>query len=918
MITINGKNLQIKPNSTILDIARGNNISIPTLCHNPLVKPQGNCGLCLVEIAGKRNLARACATQAEDGMTVTTESTRITQARKTLLEFLLSEHTGDCRAPCMLACPAQTDCQGYVSLVANGLHQEAAALIKERLPLPASIGRICPHPCETECRRKLKDEPINIARLKAFAGDVFLQDPVIPTIKNVNDNISQKTAKNVAIIGGGPAGLTAAYFLRLNGHNVTIYDTMPKMGGMLRYGIPEYRLPKKILDAELEIFQKMGVIFQNNTNIGTDISLETLQQQAQAVVVAIGAWESMPMRCAGEEEFSIGGIEFLRDTAKVPIADKQVVVVGGGFTAMDVARTAIRLNAARVTMVYRRTKDEMPAADEYEEALEEGVIFRFLEGPLSVDSAGLNVQKMTLGEPDASGRRSPVVLAGQEEIIPADVVIKAIGQTLNMTGLQAIPLNSWGAVAAETTDFKTGLHGVFAIGDAINRGGIAIEAIAHAKNAVAAIHDFLMGKDWQHLSAEQEPNLVKTTKTAEDFSHYKSEIRQNAALIPANRRITSFDEVAVAFTEQQAQLEAARCLACGCADYFECKLLGYTHKYNANPQNFIQPKKIKHQPDISHPHFTRDFSKCILCGLCARVCEEIVEKSVLSTTNRGYPATVTTAHNTPIADTDCINCGQCVALCPTGALSENTPMTVTETQVKSTCTMCSMACGTINTAKGNVHLRTLPQTGLLCEMGRFGFAKRQAILRTPPPQHPAETAQKALKAAKSFDKIGISISAATTNEDIQAILQWAKVTLPNAAIFSLDANIPLTAADIAPVKPKKSQTAIKKYGNSNGLEFFGVKPHTNENPQALITFGGEINSLANLVNSANLQFIAIIADIDYCENYFDNISKIFLPSLALSEINGTYTAADNSVKIVKSAVNAPKYYSIAEWLGFLR
>ena len=270
----------------------------------------------------------------------------------------MSAHDGDCVAPCQLNCPARTDCQGYVGLIANGEFDAALKLIKNKISLPASIGRVCPHPCESACRRKNVEEPINIAQLKAFAADVDL---------NSNKYIPEKkaaTGKRIAVIGGGPAGLTAAYQLAIKGHDVTIYDMMEKMGGMLRYGIPQYRLPKEVLDSEIEIIEKLGVKMINGKKLGKDFTIAQLKAENDAVIVAVGAWKSSSMRTPGEDLDGVyGGIDFLRSVIKgepVEIGDN-VVICGGGNTAMDACRTAVRLGAKNVYVVYRRTRNEMPA-----------------------------------------------------------------------------------------------------------------------------------------------------------------------------------------------------------------------------------------------------------------------------------------------------------------------------------------------------------------------------------------------------------------------------------------------------------------------------------------------------------------------------------------------------------------------------
>ena len=250
-INIDGKELKGYAGQTILEIARENGIEIPTLCHDERLETYGACGICVVEVEGNNRLVRSCATEISPGMVVITNSERVQASRKVTLELLLSDHIGDCRPPCVKACPAQTDCQGYVGLIANGEYQEALKLIKEQIPLPASIGLVCPHPCEEACRRQLVEEPIAIAALKTFAAeqDIYTDNPYIP-VPGV------PSGKRAAIIGGGPAGLTAAYFLALEGHEVVIYEAMPQAGGMLRYGIPQYRLPKEILDQESGLLKR--------------------------------------------------------------------------------------------------------------------------------------------------------------------------------------------------------------------------------------------------------------------------------------------------------------------------------------------------------------------------------------------------------------------------------------------------------------------------------------------------------------------------------------------------------------------------------------------------------------------------------------------------------------------------------------
>ena len=307
-----------------------------------------------------------------------------------------------------------------------------------------------------------------------------------------------------------PAGLAAAYYLAVEGHQVKVYDAMPQGGGMLRYGIPEYRLSKAILDKEIELIAKMGVEFAYNTRIGSDVSLEQLINEYNAVFLGIGAWSSSEMRAKGEElPGVIGGIDFLREVATGGEVDpgQTVAVVGGGNTAMDAARTALRLGAERVMVLYRRTRAEMPAEEiEIKEAEEEGIEFRFLVAPLEILSqegkaSALRLQKMELGEPDDSGRRSPVPVPGAEEILAADTIISAIGQKVDPEGMSGVALSRWGGIDVDEDTLATNIPGVFAGGDGVTGPQIAIDAIAQGGRAARSIDAWLKG--------EVEPRIIR-------------------------------------------------------------------------------------------------------------------------------------------------------------------------------------------------------------------------------------------------------------------------------------------------------------------------------------------------------------------------------------------------------------------------
>lgn len=668
-LTINGTAVSVKEGTTILDAAKQAGIYIPTLCYDEAVKVYGACGLCVVEAEGIPKLLRSCSAKCTEGMVVNTESKRVVQSRKIAMELLMSAHDGDCIAPCQLNCPARTDCQGYVGLIANGEYDAALKLIKNKIALPASIGRVCPHPCEKACRRQNVEEPINIAQLKAFAADIDLNgDSYVP-------EIAAATGKSIAIVGGGPAGLTAAYYLAIMGHSVTVYDMMEKMGGMLRYGIPQYRLPKEVLDKEISVIKKTGVKMINGKKLGVDFTVKSLRAENDAVIVAIGAWQSSSMRTQGEDLQGVyGGIDFLRSVIQgnpVEIGNK-VAVCGGGNTAMDACRTAVRLGAKEVYVVYRRTRNEMPADKlEIDEAEEEGVIYKFLTNPLSFNGENgrvksITLQVMELGEPDASGRRSPVPVEGKTEEIAVDSVIMAIGQKLVKDDASELELTDRGNILADIDTFRTNIEGVFAIGDATNRGAsIAIEAIGEADRCVKVVDAYLNGEDFE----ARIPYISKRDEDKIDYSSREKSPRKTAAVLAPEIRCKNFDEVSLGFTEDEAKAEAERCLECGCREYYKCKLLSVAQRYDINPDRFKGEMPQKYTAN-SNEFIERNSAKCILCGLCVRSCKEIMDISAIGLMGRGFKTEVAPAFALPLDQTKCTNCGMCVQLCPTGALTE--------------------------------------------------------------------------------------------------------------------------------------------------------------------------------------------------------------------------------------------------------
>jgi len=403
---------------------------------------------------------------------------------------------------CQETCPVNLDIRGYIGLIADGKPEESLDLIREKLLFPLTIGRICPHPCEEACNRDIVDKPLCIRDLKRYVADYEMK--LLSKPKPKEKVSGEHKSDTVAIVGAGPAGLACAHDLALRGYPVTIFESLPVAGGMLAVGIPDYRLPRNILEMEIDLVRQLGAEIKNNTRIGKEIKLTDLFNQGyKAIFIAVGAHNNQQMKIPGEDlPGVVPGVFFLRDLnlgREVKVGEK-VGVIGGGNVAMDAARSSLRLGAKEVSILYRRSREEMPASDEeIEAALHEGIKIEYLVAPSEVvaeggKTVGLKCVRMQLGEPDKSGRRRPVPITGSEFVIPLDTIMPAIGQASDLSfidGESGIALTRWGTIIADPDTLATSCKGVFAGGDCVTGPYIAIAAIAAGKKAALSIERFL-------------------------------------------------------------------------------------------------------------------------------------------------------------------------------------------------------------------------------------------------------------------------------------------------------------------------------------------------------------------------------------------------------------------------------------------
>ncbi len=532
-------------------------------------------------------------------------------------------------APCQMACPAGIDVPTYLSLIALGRDDEAIEVIRHDNPLPWVCGLVCTRPCELMCVRARIDTPVSIKFLKAFAAERAMS-----WSRYDNPDQTPATGRMVCVVGAGPGGLSAAYYLALQGHTVRVIEALPRAGGMILVGIPRYRLPSDIIDREVAKIEELGVEFQFNRRFGKDIDLESLRAEGfEAFFFAVGAHASFNLGIEGENDYPQvqGAVDLLQRVAlgERRCPGKNVVVIGGGNVAIDAARTCLRLGSHQVTIAYRRTRKEMPAdLEEVEQAEEEGVHFELLTVPMAVTGEGgkvaaLRCLKAKLVTVPGSNRQSPKPIEGSDYEIPADAIISDIGQRVEQHWFERMPDLAWthrDTIRVNTITMETSLPGIFAAGDAVTGPATVIEAIGGGKRAATAIDRYLAGIPQPKLPPV--PVRRQRVPCFDVPAHTKMTLkRPEMPLLGIDRRRTTFQQVELGYTENQTREEARRCLRC----------------------------------DI-----------CRRCGKCVTICKEKmgVDALALGYLSFEHPE----GSDFRYTDERCISCGACAANCPTGAM----------------------------------------------------------------------------------------------------------------------------------------------------------------------------------------------------------------------------------------------------------
>ena len=863
-IILNGEIVAGKPGETILELAARHGVEIPTLCNDPRLEPYTSCYVCVVEVEGMKGLQPSCSTKVMEGMSIRTDNDKIHKARKTALDLLVSNHYADCIGPCKATCPAGVDVQGYISLIEKGEYHEAVGLIKQTNPLPAICGRVCVRPCEVACRRNLLDEgaAVGIDYLKRFAADMDLETP-----GKWKPHIKPATGKKVAVIGAGPAGLSCGFFLQQEGHQVDIYEASPKAGGWLRYGIPEYRLPNDLLQKEVDNITEMGVNIFYNKKFGKDIRYEDLKKQYDAVILGIGSQKGTLIGCEGEEAKNVlSGIDFLRSMEltgeRYDFRGKKVAVVGGGNTAMDCCRSSIRCGADKVVVIYRRTEKEMPANPiEIHESKLEGVEYMFLTNPVKVNAdeegkvKSVTCLKMELGEPDASGRRRPVPIAGSEFDVEVDYILAAIGQKTVADFLEDInkasdrgevKTNRWGDLDMNPDTLQAGIPSVFAAGDGVSGPATLIQAIAQARVASHSCHLYLSGEPVVPMRKEflSSKDNFREQVVEEYKGHFSPQPREEMPTLDPKDRM-NFSEVELGYASEEVALhETARCLECGCTALFTCDLKKWSTEYEAE-QKSLSGEFKEYPVDFRHPYIEIDNNKCILCSRCVRICREVVGANALGLINRGFETYVAPSMGLPLQETTCESCGMCLTTCPTGALTENVPFKPGPVKLEpatTICNYCSIGCSISLDHKAQFVMHVSGQPGMvnkdgnLCRYAKFGYRYLNDRSRITRPMK---------RAGDGFREIG-------WEEALQLVTERMQAVMPDENVFFAGARLTNEEQYLV----QKLARAGVKTNNVSSFHYHGRGDGYRTNSKANVPFeqlgeAGRIYLLGSEINMDN-------------------------------------------------------------------
>jgi formate dehydrogenase major subunit len=735
-LTIDTEAVCIPAGATLLDAARQAGITIPTLCHLPedTSGACGNCGICAVSCEGKEKLLSACCTPAEEGMVIHTETQAVQEHRQQRLAALAEQHFGDCKAPCNLTCPGQINVQGYIGHVAKGQYEEAVRLVMEKNPFPFSVGRVCRRFCESRCRRMLVDEAIAINHLKRFTADWCMKHQVDLGIPR-----QPATGKQLAVVGGGPAGLTAAYYLAKNGHEVHLYEAEDKLGGLLRYGIPAYKVPKEVLDYEINTILNVGGIHvHTGTVLGKNLRLDTLKERFDAVLLTVGAGVDQPLSIPGSELPGVlSGLTFLRqcNTGQVKLHGKRAAVLGGSNIALESARSLLRLGYEQVTVINAKTDKEGLSAtpSTLREAEAEQVDFLFMAEPVALrthQDGGLEIElsRLKLGAADKRGRQQLEPVAGANCLLRVDTVIYALGQVATAPDT-ALSLSPNQLIQQDSRTSLSSVDKVYVAGEAVSGSKALIQVISSARKAAENIHAQLMGLG--KAPAEQRFNFTRGKAFANvqlnTFAGIQVQMREAMPERPFQQARCDQEQVRLGYDEAAAQREAQRCLSCGCMAFDHCDFKTRCIENGVDPNKTGMATEALYAKDNAHALLEVDLNKCIYCRRCANACEyDALDLRCNSFDEQGRAQGLSLYFKE-----HCVHCGNCADHCSTGTLRKKdllVPVVEEEVRrVRTTCPYCGAGCQMQLKVKGNTILEVhsepdlAPNYGALCVKGRFAF-----------------------------------------------------------------------------------------------------------------------------------------------------------------------------------------------------